>query len=84
VKTQRHTQRKRRKRKLTTEQLAARYRIPIAIPLKDWARVRSVSYATARRLIASGRLRVTELSPRRLGVTTTDDAAYLKSCRRAS
>jgi predicted site-specific integrase-resolvase len=50
-------------------------------PLREWLDARGISYDTAHRLAKAGKLRLTQLSPGRLGVHEDDDAAYLESCR---
>ena len=56
-------------------------RLKRVIPMDEWCEARGISYYTARRLRMAGRLKVTQMSPGRIGVHEDDDAAYLESCR---
>jgi hypothetical protein len=49
--------------------------------MPEWPDARGISYDTMRRLRMAGLLKVTQISPNRLGVHEDDDAAYLESCR---
>jgi hypothetical protein len=51
------------------------------IPFREWCALRGISVATGRRLAAAGKVRLTHLSERRIGVHEDDDAAYLAACR---
>jgi hypothetical protein len=44
----------------------------------------SLSFATARRLVAAGKLAVVQLSERRIGITAAESERFLKSCERTS
>jgi len=50
------------------------------IPFREWCRLRGISVATGRRLAAAGRVKVTHMSARIIGVRSDDDQAYLDSC----
>ena len=50
------------------------------IPFKQWCVIRGISEAVAHRLVKKGKLRITRLSERRIGVRTDDDRAYLDAC----
>jgi hypothetical protein len=52
------------------------------IPIAEWCAARGVSYHTAWRLGRTGRLRITQLSPGRIGVREDHDREYLESCLR--
>jgi hypothetical protein len=52
------------------------------IPWKQWLVLRDLSEATGRRLAKAGRIKVTSLSARRIGVRTDHDREYLDSCLR--
>jgi hypothetical protein len=54
----------------------------VVYPLRDWCRMRGVSIATARRLAEAGRVKLTQLSTRRLGVRSDHDLEYLNICLR--
>jgi predicted site-specific integrase-resolvase len=62
----------------------ARTRAPekriIVYSIPEWAKMRGVSTATAKRLIAKGKLKVTQLSERRRGIRSDHDQEYLDSC----
>jgi predicted site-specific integrase-resolvase len=56
----------------------------IVYPFLDWCKMRGISVATGRRLIAAGRVKVTDLSDRRIGIRSDHDREYLDSCLRDS
>jgi hypothetical protein len=59
----------------------ASHRSPIIVyPFKDWCKMRGISIATARRLAAAGRVKITHLSERCIGVRSDHDQEYLDSC----
>jgi hypothetical protein len=52
------------------------------IPFKIWCEMRGLSEWNARRLVKDGKVKVTQLSPRRVGIRTDHDAEYLAACER--
>jgi hypothetical protein len=50
--------------------------------LAAWCASKGISLSTGRRLVKAGKLKLTYLSPRRVGVSEVDDAAYMKACGR--
>jgi predicted site-specific integrase-resolvase len=48
--------------------------------LDEWCRLRKLSKATAKRLIAAGKLRATHLSERRVVIRADDDQQFLDAC----
>jgi len=52
------------------------------IPFSDWCKLRGFSEATGRRIIKSGRVKITDLSARRIGIREDHDREYLDSCVR--
>ena len=54
------------------------------IPFNDWCKLRGFSRSTGLRIIDAGRVKVTRLSARRLGIREDHDREYLDSCARAS
>jgi hypothetical protein len=46
----------------------------------EWVKLRGVSVATGRRILASGKVKVTRLSDRRIGIRSDHDLEYLNSC----
>jgi hypothetical protein len=46
----------------------------------EWCKLRGFSIATGRRIVASGKVKVTRLSERRIGIRSDHDAEYLDSC----
>jgi len=52
------------------------------IPFNEWCADKGFSRATGRRLVAAGKVKVTQLSPRRIGVREDHDREYLDSCVR--
>jgi hypothetical protein len=55
----------------------------IVYPFLDWCKMRGISVPTGRRLIAAGRVKVTQLSDRRMGIRSDHDLEYLNNCLRA-
>ena len=55
-------------------------RLKRVIPIAEWCEYRGIGYYTARRLRLAGKLKITQISPGRIGVHEDDDAAYLESC----
>jgi hypothetical protein len=54
---------------------------PIVVyPFREWCAMRGISVATGRRLAAAGRVKVTHLSERIIGVRSNHDQEYLDSC----
>jgi hypothetical protein len=54
----------------------------VVYPFEEWCVLRGVSVATGRRLAAVGRLKITHLSERCIGVRSDHDREYLDSCLR--
>jgi len=52
------------------------------LSFKDWCRLNSISESTGRRIIAAGKVRVTQLSERRIGVGEEDNADFQARCAR--
>jgi hypothetical protein len=52
----------------------------IVYPFNEWVKLRGISVATGRRIIADGRVKVTRLSARRIGIRSDHDQEYLDSC----
>ena len=52
------------------------------LSFKDWCRLNSISESTGRRIIAAGKVRVTQLSERRIGVGEEDNADFQSRCAR--
>jgi hypothetical protein len=63
---------------------SSRPRLKRVIPMPEWLEARGISYDTMRRLRMEGKLRVTQISPNRLGVHEDDDDAYTRRSRRLS
>ena len=57
---------------------------PVVYPFLDWCKMRGFSIATGRRLITAGRVKVTQLSARRIGIRSDHDREYLNSCLRGT
>jgi len=56
---------------------------PIVVyPFREWCAMRGISVATGRRLAAAGKVKVTHLSERIIGVRSDHDQEYLDSCLR--
>jgi hypothetical protein len=55
---------------------------PRVIPWLEWVKLRGISPSTAERLRRAGKVKVTQLSPRRIGVREDHDQEYLDSCAR--
>jgi hypothetical protein len=52
------------------------------LSFKEWCRLNSISESTGRRIIAAGKVRVTQLSERRIGVGEDDNAEFQARCAR--
>jgi len=52
------------------------------IPFKDWCRLNGISESTGRRIIAAGKVKVTQLSERRIGIGELDNADFQARCAR--
>jgi hypothetical protein len=52
------------------------------LSFRDWCRLNSISESTGRRIIAAGKIRVTQLSERRIGVGEDDNADFQARCAR--
>ena len=50
------------------------------LSFKDWCQLNSISEATGRRLIRAGKVRVTRLSERRIGIGEDDNADFQAAC----
>jgi hypothetical protein len=64
------------------QQQEARSPFPTVMPFKTWCKLRGISEQTGRRLIAAGKVKVTNLSRRRIGIRSDHDQEYLDSCIR--
>jgi len=54
----------------------------VVFPFRDWCEMRGISVANGRRLAEAGRVKLTQLSERRLGVRSDHDREFLDSCVR--
>jgi predicted site-specific integrase-resolvase len=52
------------------------------LSFKQWCQLNSISEATGRRIIRAGKVRVVQLSTRRIGIGEDDNAAYQAACAR--
>ena len=52
------------------------------LSFKDWCALNNISEATGRRIIRAGKVRVTRLSERRIGIGEDDNADYQARCAR--
>ena len=55
----------------------------IVYPFVDWCRLRGISKRSGQRLVQTGRVKVTQLSERRIGIRADHDREFLDSCLRA-
>jgi hypothetical protein len=53
------------------------------LTLFEWAQLNRISVRTARRIIARGEVTVTQLSPKRFGITVANNALWQRSRERA-
>jgi hypothetical protein len=56
--------------------------IPRVIPWLQWLELRGISASTGERLRRAGKVKVTHLSARRIGVREDHDREYLEACLR--
>jgi hypothetical protein len=54
----------------------------VVYPFLEWCQMRGFSISTGRRLIEAGKVKVTRLSARRMGIRSDHDREYLDSCLR--
>jgi predicted site-specific integrase-resolvase len=52
------------------------------LSFKDWCALNNISEATGRRIIRAGKVRVTQLSERRIGIGEDDNADFQARCAR--
>jgi predicted DNA-binding transcriptional regulator AlpA len=52
------------------------------LSFRQWCEINGISASTGRRLIAAGKVKVTQLSPRRIGIGEDDNADFQASCLR--
>jgi hypothetical protein len=52
------------------------------LSFKQWCALNNISEATGRRIIRAGKVRVTQLSERRIGIGENDNAAFQARCAR--
>jgi predicted site-specific integrase-resolvase len=52
------------------------------LSFKYWCALNNISEATGRRIIRAGKVRVTQLSDRRIGIGEDDNADYQTRCAR--
>jgi hypothetical protein len=81
--TLREAERRQRQRNASLE-TSQRSTVPRVIPFLEWCRLRGISASTGRRLIRAGKVKITDLSPRRIGVREDHDQEYLDSCARSA
>ena len=53
------------------------------LTFKQWCALNSISEATGRRIIRAGKVRITRLSERRIGIGEDDNAEFQASCAQA-
>jgi hypothetical protein len=56
----------------------------VVYPFEEWCALRGISVPTGRRIVAAGKVKVTHLSERRIGIRSDHDLEYLDSCVRDS
>ena len=59
----------------------ASYRV---YPFLEWCRLNGFSKSTGQRLIRAGKVKITRLSPRRIGIREDHNAEYQAACIRES
>jgi hypothetical protein len=52
----------------------------VVYPFAEWCALRGFSIPTGRRLVEAGKVKVTRLSERRIGIRSDHDREYLDSC----
>ena len=50
------------------------------LTFKQWCQLNGISESTGRRLIRAGKVKITRLSERRIGVSESDNADYQAAC----
>jgi hypothetical protein len=61
---------------------SARNRSKRVLSFKDWCALNGISPQTGRRLIAAGKVKVTQLSERRIGIREDHNEEFQESCLR--
>ena len=74
--------RQRQRRESERQREASRRTSQRILSFKQWCALNSISESTGRRIIRAGKVRVTQLSPRRIGIGEDDNAAYQAACAR--
>jgi predicted site-specific integrase-resolvase len=68
---------------MTTSQDRRQRQNPLIVyPFLEWCQMRGFSVSTGRRLIEAGKVKITKLSTRRIGIRSDHDREYLDSCLR--
>jgi hypothetical protein len=70
----------RRQRQRETSQ----HRSQRILSFKQWCALNSISEATGRRIIRAGKVRITRLSERRIGIGEDDNADFQAACARGA
>jgi hypothetical protein len=78
-------ERRRRARKARRERMRRLAANPpphliFVVPFLDWCEAKGISESTGRRLIRKGKVKITHLSARRIGVRSDHDLEYLEAC----
>jgi hypothetical protein len=50
------------------------------LPLAQWLALKNLSYQTGKRLIAEGKIKITHLSQKRIGISESADREFMKAC----
>jgi hypothetical protein len=67
---------------MTTQDRRQRQNPLIVYPFLEWCQMRGFSVSTGRRLIEAGKVKVTQISTRRIGIRSDHDREYLDACLR--
>jgi hypothetical protein len=54
------------------------------LPFADWCRLKNFSANTGKRLIREGKVKITRLSQKRIGVSESADRQFMQACESAS
>ena len=80
--TLREVERRQRQREESQQRETSHRTSQRILSFKQWCQLNSISESTGRRIIRAGKVRVVQLSPRRIGIGEDDNAAFQAACAR--
>jgi hypothetical protein len=80
----RERRKEQRRQEMLQAQASAPPAFPVVIPFEQWCQLVGCSIQTGRRLAQAGKVKITQLSGRRIGVRSDHHLEYLNACARGS